>query len=157
MPYSLTSSKCIHQISHEGNSWWWWPNLKIQTKITHYSNSAAFEFVTPLTNRYFWNQEIILAQLKEIHSIIITVNLFTAQVVQISPKLLTQLTNMFSQIYPSKPLTTLGWGWSTTFGGLIIQRASLSHIADRLFDMTISWSDVGVVSCWLYKTVHKFG
>ena len=76
MPYSLTSSKCIHQISHEGNSWWWWPNLKIQTKITHYSNSAAFEFVTPLTNRYFWNQEIILAQLKEIHSIIITVNFF---------------------------------------------------------------------------------
>ena len=99
MPYSLTSSKCIHQISHEGNSWWWWPNLKIQTKITHYSNSAAFEFVTPLTNRYFWNQEIILAQLKEIHSIIITVNLFTAQVVQISPKLLTQFTNMFSQIW----------------------------------------------------------
>ena len=58
--------------------------MTIQTKITHYSNSAAFEFVTPLTNRYFWNQEIILAQfglramyivhllnLKEIHSIII--------------------------------------------------------------------------------------
>ena len=36
MPYSLTSSKCIHQISHEDNSWWW-PNFRTQTKIIFHS------------------------------------------------------------------------------------------------------------------------